>query len=209
MAPTEWARSLTIYLDTGNQTGALLKPNGDGTGFSTDSTLELIAGDKYALRISFRDETKALKLSLPSGFDVQFVGRASASGDILFLADSFSEDTSDTNEYFYAATLDLGTAEISDAFAALSGTDQLEVVVQVECRDSGNTERITLQFSAILFRDYYTSGAPSGSPAAQAGVFSGVLKVKSLETGNWHAVECHTLEGVTMLSVNQTGAGSP
>lgn len=184
----EWTRTQTIFLDPTNPASALLRREAESTQANT-SGVEFIAGDKFPLRLAFYDLSSGEAMTLASGFSLVFAGKLASAingSTLLFLTTSFTGVTVET-ETHYSGTLDLNTEEIMAAFASEPSLNELNVVIDVEYRNAGNTERVTLRVPCKLLRQVYVDeGTPNSATP--------VVRVTQPSTGD-----------VYLLTISATG----
>jgi len=128
-----------------------------------DETLYLMQGDKFGLRVYFRQRgsvgSSSTAVDLPADFSLAIA--AKETGDlptavtVLFSATAFSAVGADDDRY-YSATLDLNTSEIA---TALGSDEDIAIKVDLEVRNVGNTERTTYRFAATLLMEAYSNEA--------------------------------------------------
>ena len=160
-------RQINIYIDGD-------KPGGADCALAAKTStpggvLTIMAGDYVPCKVFFRRKSDtgaaSAALALQTGATVVVSGKPlkSLSDAVpLFAATSFVSDGS-TDDQGYLGTLDLNTSEIAAAMTALTaGKKYLDIEVDIEVRDAGNTERVTYRISAQLYRQAYDGGtAPS------------------------------------------------
>lgn len=134
----------------------------------------LMQGDALLIQLYFRAPgavgSPTTAVSLAAGYTLYLVGKVAediGSGDVLFNV----SDWTDGSDY-YQGTLNLNTAAINAAFAAQSGIDAIDVAVDIEYRDAGNTERVTYRADIQLCRQVYQGTEAAPTPSVVLGLES-------------------------------------
>lgn len=156
-----WDRVRDLYIDirTAGGLATLLK---EKTSNAAALPLVFVQGDKFTLRLFFRtpDESAGTSavVQLPAGFVVAIGAKPAAMmglSTLLFFEDTFAEAGSG-DDIYYGATLDLNTTELA---AALLASNSVDVTIDVEVQNSDNSERMTFQFGATIYRQSYSNEA--------------------------------------------------
>jgi hypothetical protein len=161
-------RVISLYLD-------ITKPGGVQPLLSGKSSTEIsatpsfILGDKFTLALYFRNPSAGITTaSTPIEISGAIALGAKATADLdatefLFSASGFAETGAD-DDLRYEAALDLNTKEL---IAAMGTDDTLDVTVDIEVQDAGNTERLTFQFAAQIRRQALigTEAGPTSAPS--------------------------------------------
>lgn len=202
---------LDIYLDLDAPGGrpCLLQ----GTSGAALNALSFISGDKFLLRLHPRRRNgvaASTTVQLDADFGLAFAAKATPAGSTLFSATTFTEDDTDTNDYFYEATLDLNTEALTSALAT---TSPLTITCDIEVQADSNATRVTYQFSATARRQIYANELPPVLPGSELEIIGGVaylerIRLKS-STGLYHEITLRTFDGTTVIDVEQTGASKP
>lgn len=166
-------RTRTLYIDTGASlaTNILLQP---GSPFPLSTRPVFVQGDHFTLRLAFMEveppetegDTPTVNfLTLPTDDQIVIAGKPGPNiiyGDKFFKSEGFTKVTEGEGEnekVYYEALCNLHTEQIRKWFNEQK-TRQVEVEVDVEVQNQGNTERITYRFVVILYSEAYTGGNP-------------------------------------------------
>lgn len=128
----------------------------DGTtSTSLSSPVSFVAGDVLTLKVWFRERATdggtSTAMTIPSGSVIVVGGKlASSAGELLFSATSFSADGDG-----YIATLDLNTTPISTALSSIDHGRYLDIYVDIEVQNAGNTARATYRVNGRLYKQVY------------------------------------------------------
>jgi hypothetical protein len=128
----------------------------DGTtSTSLSSPVSFVAGDVLTLKLWFRERATdggaSTAMTIPSGSVIVVGGKlASSAGELLFSATSFAADGDG-----YIATLDLNTTPISTALSSTSHGGHLDIFVDIEVQNAGNTARATYRVNGRLYKQVY------------------------------------------------------
>ena len=156
------ARAVSFYIDGAKSGGlnALL----DGTTSAMPSLAPaLMAGDKCACNLFFRERDSengaSDPMDLPAGSTIVMAARlATADSDVLFVSSDFAGGEGES----WDGTIDLNTTPITTAMANVKYGSAVDINIDIEVRDAGDTERLTFRFAAKLYRQIYEGGvAPS------------------------------------------------
>jgi hypothetical protein len=129
----------------------------------------LMQGDQTAIQLYFRKmgavgvDTTAY--TLDAGYTLYLVGKLASAlddGAVLFSVSSWTSPGE--GEEHYSGTLNLNTAEIDAAFAATTESDTIDVSVDIEYRDAGNTERVTYRADIQICRQVYQGSEAVPTP---------------------------------------------
>jgi len=129
----------------------------------------LMQGDKLTVQLYFRAigsvgaDTTALELA--AGYTLHLVGKLKdsiGSGAVLFAVSSWTKPES--GDYYYG-TLDLNTEALNAAFSSAADEDTLDVSIDIEYRDAGNTERLTFRVEAQIARQVYQGTEATPAPS--------------------------------------------
>ena len=163
-----FARVISLYID-------ITKPGGVACLLAGKSSSEIsavpsfILGDKFTLALYFRRPsagitTASTAVSISGAVALGAKPTADLeSTDLLFSAADFAETDTD-DDLHYEAAVDLNTPEL---LAAMGDEDTLDVTVDIEVRDAGNSERLTFQFAAQVRRQALigTEAGPTAAPS--------------------------------------------
>lgn len=156
---SDLAISKKIYLD-GERSGG---PDAslDGTASNPPSTpYSFVAADRFPLEVYFRqravDNGASTALNAPSGSTCVIAGKT-ASGTLLF-----AEVLTASSDH-YAGTLDLTSAEVAAAVLGLPNGGSIDLYVDFEVKNAGETNTLTFRANCKLYKQIYDGGA---APAA-------------------------------------------
>jgi hypothetical protein len=131
----------------------------------------LMQGDTLPLQLYFRQPglvgADTTALTLAAGYTLYLVGKLASeidSGAALFAISTWTSPGE--GQEYYAGTLNLNTEAIAAAFAASGAGDTLDIAVDIEYRDAGNTERCTYRADVQLFRQVYQGAEVLPTPSA-------------------------------------------
>ena len=134
----------------------------------------LMQGDALLIHLYFRAPgavgSATTAVSLAAGYTLYLVGKVASAigtGSVLFNVSDWTD-----GEDYYQGTLNLNTAAINAAFAAESGKDAIDVSVDIEYRDAGNTERVTYRADIQLCRQVYQGTEAAPTPSVVLGLES-------------------------------------
>jgi hypothetical protein len=154
-------REFLIYIDGAKWGG--LDATLDGTSSAPPSLPHcFMAGDRATLKLFFRARDAANGPStadtLPAGSTIVVAGRVAASdGALLFVASSFSASGD-----AYAGTVDLNTDAVATVMTSVAYGTYLDIYLDIEVRDAGDTVRTTYRINARLYKQVYAGEiAPS------------------------------------------------
>jgi hypothetical protein len=156
-------RDISIFID-GSRSGGLEAVLDGKASTQRAYPHALMAGDSCVLNIYFRQRSTANSAStayeLPSGSTLVVAGRTT-SGNLLFVSSDFVvSGTSD--DVRMAGTLNLNTSEIETAMVGINYGGSIDLYIDIEVRDAGNTERLTYRATAKLYKQIYAGEtAPS------------------------------------------------
>ncbi len=156
-----WTRQQDLILDL-DAFGASKRPLLDSRdAISQAEPPEWTEGDRFSLRLFFRARqgSALVAVDLPSNSVIVVAGcdRTKPNDPPLFSATGFAlSGTGDSA--CWTAILNLATDELH---AALATKSSIQVEVDCELSDPGNTERATLHFSATIRAESYASGEPT------------------------------------------------
>lgn len=162
-----WTKRIALYIDV-DSAGA--PPLLDGASSARRSAKpSFVQGDKVRLELRFRSIadsplSDSSAVQMPEGATIAVAGKAATAMDeaeMLFAATGFTEVVDDEDVYYYA-DIDLNTQEMDDLFSDLAAS-YADIKVDVEVRNSDNTDRLTFQFDATARHQVY-SGAPAPEP---------------------------------------------
>lgn len=165
---TELARTVSFYIngDLPGGHNALL----DGlTANPPNVKPTLMQGDKCLLQLYFRQpgvpgaDTTAYELA--DGFTLRLVGKPAddiKTGSVLCEITAFEQGESEAE--YYEGTLDLTTQALIDAFGE-SASDTIDVALDIEYRDAGNTERLTYRADVQICRQVYQGDEATPTPS--------------------------------------------
>lgn len=158
---TTLARAVKLYINSDLPGGrnALL----DGT---TSNEIKqapsFMQGDRFALRLYFRTPVfgaASTATDLESDYSLVLSGKLN--GTLKTSQELFRVSDWVKGSDYYEGTLDLATAALDAAMAASDG-DEIDVAMDIEYRDTINSERQTYRANVVVFRQVYSGGiAPS------------------------------------------------
>jgi hypothetical protein len=153
------SRELSLYIDAQKPGGlnAIL----DGLLSSPPSyPPSFMAGDKVPLKVYFRQRSATNGVSTyldpDVGATLVVAGRSVNSGTLLFAASSFTIQGTGTDAACFSGTIDLATAEIEAALASVNYGESVDMYVDIEERNAGNTERLTFRANCRLYKQVYS-----------------------------------------------------
>lgn len=163
-----FARVISLYVD-------VTKPGGLQPLLSGKSSTEIasspsfVLGDKFTLALYFREPSSGIttaSTAIEISGAIALGAKATADLDataLLFSASSFSA-AGESDDLRYEAALNLNTAELA---AAMEGADTLDVTIDIEVQNAGNSERLTFQFAAQIKRQALTGteAGPTSLPS--------------------------------------------
>lgn len=162
-----FARTFDLFIDvakTGGKPCLLIRKSG-----ATDpETPSLMQGDVLTLRLFFREVLSgefadSTATTIATGDVITLAAKKDVDQtDLLFSASSFTAGTDTTYGAYYAATLDLTTAELEAALDAAE--DTLTVPVDIEVQNAANTRRSTFRFTVDVVQQVY-AGETDPAPA--------------------------------------------
>jgi hypothetical protein len=164
MSTISKAYRLVINADLPGGRNSLLKAIDDGNSIS--ETPIWMQGDKCSIRCYFRTPgdpgEPSTSIELDAGFTMVLSGvLKDTPADSLFTVSAWTKEGE--GDVYYLGALDLNTIALNAAFAANADADQLDVLVDIEIRDAGNTEWITYRAEIAIARQAY-AGEMAPSP---------------------------------------------
>lgn len=161
------AREISLYIDGAKHGGvdALL----DGTASTPPSIRPaFMAGDKCNLKLFFR--ARAADFGVSTGYDlaagsaIVVAAKTKTGTDLLLSVTSFS-GTGSGDTQAYQSTLDLNTVPIATATTGLANDAYVDIYLDIEVRNAGDTERLTYRVAARLYKQVYSGEAAPASVA--------------------------------------------
>lgn len=166
-------RRLALYID-GTKPGG---PNASLSGKTNNVAnppFSMMQGDTCDLAVFFRSPSTTSQasdyLELEAGCVIAMAG-SGPDGTILFAVTSFTLSGTGTDDACYTGSLNLATEAIETALSNLTG-EYLDVDIDVEVRNAGNTERVTFRIPARIYPEIYTVSAPTPTPSLTFGLES-------------------------------------
>jgi hypothetical protein len=152
---------------------ALLKSKTDGNAISEKPIW--MQGDKCLIHLYFREPgapgSNSSSLSLDESFSMVLSGSLQASpATPLFSVSAWTKQGE--ADVYYEGTLNLGTIPLDAAFAQDSTATELQIPVDIEVRDFGNTIRITYRANISISRQMYAGEAAPGAVALPAALLT-------------------------------------
>ena len=160
MSNISMAYQLVINGDLPGGLNSLLKSISEGNPISVMPVW--MQGDECSLRCYFRTPgapgAASVSVELTEGFSMIVSGVLKDSpGDPLFLVSSWTKQGS--TDVYYQGTINLNTVPLAAAFEANTDLDQLNVSVDIEVRNAGDTQRITYRADIAIARQAYSGEA--------------------------------------------------
>lgn len=152
---------------------SLLKSLTDGNAISENPVW--MQGDKCLVHVYFRDPglpgASATGMTLDESFSMILSG-ALPSAPTVSLFSVLDWTKKGETDVYYEGTIDLDTIPLQSAFSADSAAEELEVRVDIEVRNPGNTTRITYRANVSVSRQIYAGETAPGSVAAPAALLT-------------------------------------
>jgi hypothetical protein len=160
------SREIAIYID-GSRSGGLDAVLDGKLSTARSYPHALMAGDKCPLKVFFRardpQNGASTAVELAAGSTMVVAGRTTA-GVILFASSSFTAAGTGDDAYM-GGTIDLATVEIETALTATKYGSSIDIYIDIEVRDAGNTERLTFRAAAKLYKQVYDGSSIATSIA--------------------------------------------
>jgi hypothetical protein len=160
------SREIAIYID-GSRSGGLDAVLDGKLSTARSYPHALMAGDKCPLKLFFRardpQNGASTALELAAGSTMVVAGRTTA-GVILFASSSFAAAGTGDDAHMLGS-IDLATAEIETALTAVNFGASIDIYIDIEVRDAGNTERLTFRAAAKLYKQVYDGSSIATSIA--------------------------------------------
>jgi len=195
---SDLSKSIDIFLNLDDRSGKPLRSSINSS--SRPQALILYAGNRVPVRIFPRldtgiqnSPTRTTRLDTES---LVFAAKSfKRNSKLYFLCANFSEantQTDNTGDWYYHAILDLSGSEIMAVVNSLSPNEsKFDVVCDIELRNVVNSQRLTYQFGASIYRQVIrgdeTFPEPPMPPAATFRIQGGEIQMINKATGDFHA----------------------
>jgi len=155
---SEIALQLAFYIDADAPGGGRCLLDGLTSSNYRAGIVYGITGDRVPLRLYFRRRSAAAggastAAQWPAGSAVVLGGKVEAAGATLVRCSAFTLVAGDAP--YYSGVLSLDTVALRDA-ALEAASDAITLLVDVEVRNAGNTERVTFRFSLTILAQVYS-----------------------------------------------------